>query len=424
MIISKADKLKGCITIPGDKSITHRAIMMGSLAKGKTIVTNYLNGADCISTMNCFKALGVDININDKHIEIIGNGLHSLKAPDVELYTGNSGTTTRIISGILAGQKFESRLNGDESIQKRPMQRIIKPLTMMNANISSIKNNGCAPLRIVGSNLKGIEYNSPVASAQVKSSILFAGLYADSNTTVIEPNISRNHTEIMMKYFGADINISGNKSTVSPEPILEARNVTVPGDISSAAYFIVAGLITPNSEICIKNVGINETRDGIIKVCQSMGGNIALENINNSNGETIADIIVKSSELHGTTIEGSIIPTLIDEIPVIAVMAAFAKGKTIIKDAAELKVKESNRIDTVTTNLQKMNVNIIPTDDGMIIEGGNEVKGTEIDSYDDHRIAMAFTVAALNACGDTKIINADCVNISYPSFYNDINSLR
>ncbi|MBD5520409.1 MAG: 3-phosphoshikimate 1-carboxyvinyltransferase [Lachnospiraceae bacterium] len=423
MNTQKIKGLRGEVTIPGDKSISHRAVMFGALAKGTTEVRNFLQGADCLSTIECFRSLGIEIENTPEKILIHGKGLHGLSAPSDILDTGNSGTTTRLISGILSAQPFETTLTGDASIQKRPMKRIMEPLSMMGADIVSVNGNDCAPLRINGKPLHGINYSSKVASAQVKSAILLAGLYADGETSVTEPVISRNHSEIMLNYFGAEVHTTGNTATIKPQPNLTAQYVNVPGDISSAAYFIAAGLCVPNSEILIKNVGINPTRDGIIKVALAMGGNLTLLN-ENHDGEPTADILVKSSNLHGITIEGDIIPTLIDELPIINIMAAAADGTTIIKDAAELKVKESNRIDVMVENLNAMGASITGTDDGMIIEGGKPLHGAVIDSYADHRIAMSFAIAALLADDETIIKGRDVVNISYPTFYEDLSKLQ
>lgn len=423
MELKNAKQLKGTVSIPGDKSISHRAIMFGAISNGTTEITNFLQGADCLSTISCFQNMGIDIENHIDRVIVHGKGLHGLTAPVSTLDVGNSGTTTRLISGILAGQPFSSTLNGDVSIQARPMKRIITPLSNMGAKVISQKGNDCAPLEFHPAHLTGIHYNSPVASAQVKSCILLAGLYADGITKVTEPVLSRNHTELMLSAFGADIMSEGATASISPEPVLSGQQIEVPGDISSAAYFIAAGLIVPNSEILIKNVGINPTRDGILKVAYAMGGNIEKSNERIVSGEPVCDLLVRSSSLHGTTVEGAIIPTLIDELPVIAVLAAFAEGTTIIKDAAELKVKESNRIDTVTTNLSLMGCDITPTDDGMVIKGGKPLHGAAIDSYLDHRIAMSFAVASLASDGITSIKDADCVNISYPSFYDDLRKL-
>lgn len=423
MILQKENRLRGEIHIPGDKSISHRAVMFGALSEGITEVTNFLQGADCLSTIECFRKLGIEIENTPEHILIHGKGLHGLRAPLSRLDAGNSGTTTRLISGILAAQPFSCTLTGDSSIQCRPMKRIMEPLALMGADIHSINHNGCAPLQIHGKRLHGISYTSKVASAQVKSCILLAGLYADGATSVTEPTISRNHSELMLRCFGADVRTEGTTASILPEPSLHGEKIRVPGDISSAAYFIAAGLLVPGSEILIRNVGINPTRDGILRAAKAMGANITYLN-RQENGEPTADLLVKSSTLHGTTIEGSLIPTLIDEIPILCIMAACAEGTTIIRDAAELKVKESDRIAVMTSELQKMGCDITATDDGMIIRGGKPLHGALIDSYGDHRIAMGFAIASLIAEGTTEILGSDCVNISYPSFYSDLRSLH
>ena len=417
--------LRGELTVPGDKSISHRAVMFGALARGTTEITNFLQSADCLSTIDCFRKLGIEIENMPNKILVHGKGLHGLQAPSEVLDTGNSGTTTRLISGILAGQNFETILNGDASIQSRRMKRIMEPLTQMGADSISIKGNGCAPLQIrPAASLHGISYKSPVASAQVKSCILLAGLYADTPTSVIEPQLSRNHTELMLSGFGADVRTKDTTSTICPEPDLRAEKIKVPGDISSAAYFIAAALAVPSSELLIKNVGINPTRDGILRVLLEMGADISLINKKISGGEPTADLLVKYSSLKGTTIGGALIPTLIDELPVIAVLAALADGVTVIRDAQELKVKESNRIDTVATALLAMGARVQATDDGMIIEGGYPLHGAVVDSHLDHRIAMSFAIAALAADGETEITSADCVRISYPEFYETLYRLR
>lgn len=423
MRLKKESSLKGTVTVPGDKSISHRAVMFGALSEGTTRVTNFLKGADCLSTIHCFQKLGIQIENHPDEIQIHGKGLHGLRESSKPLDTGNSGTTTRLICGILAGQSFTTELNGDESIQTRPMGRIIDPLSQMGARIESLKGNGCTPLRIQGSSLHGIHYCSPVASAQVKSCVLLAGLYGDSPTSVTEPYLSRNHSEIMLKHFGASITSEGTTAIIQPEPKLLAREIQVPGDISSAAYFIAAGLIVPNSEVLIQNVGVNLTRDGILKVCRDMGADITLLNRNDASGEPTADLLVRHSSLRGVTVGGALIPTLIDELPVVAALACFAQGTTVIKDAQELKVKESNRIDVMVENLSAMGACVTATDDGMIIEGGRPLHGAVIDSRLDHRIAMTFAVMALACDGETAIKGADCVRISYPDFYEDLKKL-
>ena len=424
MQLTKSAGLRGELAIPGDKSISHRAIMFGALADGTTEITNFLQGADCLSTISCFQAMGVPIENHTDRVLIHGVGLHGLTQPGQMLDVGNSGTTTRLISGILAGQTFTSTLNGDASIQKRPMKRIIDPLTQMGADIISLHNNGCAPLEITGRHLHGIAYQSPVASAQVKSCVLLAGLYADGITSVTEPTLSRNHTELMLSGFGAQVETSGVTATIHPEPKLTGQKIAVPGDISSAAYWIAAALAVPGSELVLKNVGINPTRDGILRVAETMGADIIRENIRNISGEPVCDLIVRSSSLHGTTVAGDLIPTLIDEIPVIAVLACFADGDTVIRDAQELKVKESNRIDTVVEGLRAMGADAAATDDGMIIHGGRTLHGAVIDSHLDHRIAMSFAVAGLMCDEPTTILNADSVVISYPDFYESLEKLN
>ena len=423
MKFTKASPLRGEISIPGDKSISHRSIMFGSLAKGTTEITNFLQGADCLSTIACFEKMGIGIENNGDSVIVHGNGLFGLKKPDTILDCGNSGTTTRLISGILAAQDFDVTLTGDDSIKKRPMKRIMDPLSHMGADIRSLEGNGCAPLAITGKRLYGIHYTSKVASAQVKSAILLAGLYADGETKVTEPYVSRNHSEIMLKYFGADVSTEGTTASIRPAKELYGNKIVVPGDISSAAFFIAAGLLVPGSEILLKHVGINPTRDGIITVCRDMGADITLLNENTDSGEPTADILVRSSTLRGTEIGGSIIPTLIDELPVIAAMACFAEGQTVIRDAGELKVKESNRIEVMVRNLSAMGADVTETEDGMIIRGGRPLHGAVIDSKLDHRIAMTFAVAGLCAEGETEIKGAECVNISYPGFYQDLERL-
>lgn len=423
MKFSNVHGLHGEVTVPGDKSISHRSVMFGSIARGTTEIHNYLQGADCLSTISCFRKMGIEIENKGDTVLVHGRGLRGLARPDCVLDCGNSGTTTRLISGILAAQDFDVTLTGDASIQKRPMKRIMEPLSLMGADITSIHGNGCAPLRIIGKPLHGIHYTSKVASAQVKSSILLAGLYADGETKVTEPYVSRNHSELMLNYFGADVKTEGTTAAIQPAKELHGNIVHVPGDISSAAFFICAGLMTPNSEILIKNVGTNPTRDGILKVCQDMGADLTLLNEQAGSGEPTADILVRSSSLHGTTIGGALIPTLIDELPMIAAMACFADGETVIKDAAELKVKESDRLEVMVRNLSAMGADVTETEDGMIIRGGKPLHGAVIDSKLDHRIAMTFAVTGLCSDGETEILGAECVNISYPGFYEDLGRL-
>ena len=426
--ITRITGLKGTLTVPGDKSISHRAIMFGSLAEGTTTIHGFLKGADCLSTIDCFRKMGISIEEKEDTIYVHGKGLHGLHKPEETLDVGNSGTTTRLISGILAGQNFDTVLSGDASLNSRPMGRIMKPLSMMGADITSIHNTGCAPLSIKGRSLNAIHYDSPVASAQVKSCVLLAGLYANGKTSVTEPALSRDHTERMLRSFGANIVSDKNTCTITPPETLHGQHIEVPGDISSAAFFIVAALITPNSEITINNVGINDTRAGILKVCQDMGADIKLLNAREEGGEPVADLLVKTSSLRGTIVEGDIIPALIDELPVIALMACFAKGQTIIKDAHELRVKESDRIAIMTENLGAMGADIIDTDDGFIINSRSDntiptLHGASINCSMDHRIAMTFAVAGLNADGETIITDSDCVDVSYPGFFTQLEQL-
>ena len=414
--------------------------MLGSLARGTTEIRGFLPGADCLSTISCFRAMGVRILQEKDHVIVNGRGLRGLRKPDGILDCGNSGTTMRLISGILAAQPFDTVLTGDASIQKRPMDRIITPLSMMGAEIRSIPGNGCAPLSINGQQrsgssvslagnsgpLRGISYESPVASAQVKSAILLAGLFADEKTSVTEPFLSRDHTERMLHAFGAEVH-SGTApdgrpaAAVSPPEELSAAAVSVPGDISSAAFFLCGALMVPGSDLVLRNVGINPTRSGILDVVSAMGGSVEILSGNHADdAEPAADLRVRASRLHGTVIEGSLIPRLIDELPVIAAMACTAEGTTVIRDARELKVKESDRIRTMAEGLSRMGAAVTETPDGMIIEGGRPLRGAEIDSRGDHRVAMAFTILSLLADGPVTISHPECVSVSAPDFYRDL----
>ncbi len=428
MELKRSDGLKGEIRVPGDKSISHRSIMLGAISEGTTRVRGFLKSEDCLSTIGCFKAMGVDISEEEGEIIIRGAGLKGLKAPGQDLYCGNSGTTARIISGILSGQDFSSTLTGDPSLSKRPMKRVIEPLSTIGALIRSDNEAMTLPLHIAPSHIHGGEIKIDVASAQVKSALLMAGLYADSPLRVREPSLSRNHTEIMLRAFGADIRPGSFEDTecvITPGNTLRGMDITVPGDISSAAFFIGAALITPGSEILIKNVGVNGTRDGILRVFKDMGADISLINTHTEGGEDTADIVVRYSSLKGTVIEKDVIPALIDELPLIAVAATQAEGTTVIRDASELKVKESDRIELMTRGLKDMGADITGTDDGFIINGPAHLKGAEIFTAKDHRIAMSFAVAALINSSDTPVTldHPECVGISYPSFYEDLSSL-
>lgn len=419
MDIKKIQFARGILTVPGDKSISHRAVMLGSLASGTTEITGFLQGADCLSTIDCFRNMGINIDVNGENVTVRGNGLYGLKNPEMTLYTGNSGTTTRLLCGILSAQPFDTGITGDASICKRPMGRVTKPLSLMGARI----DNEYCPLYIHGTQLHGIDYKMPVASAQVKTAILLAGLYAEGETVVKETEKSRDHTELMLGAMGADISVDGLDVTVRKTDSLSSVKADVPGDISSAAFFMVLGAVLPNSEITIRNVGINPTRTGIIDVLKDMGADLSIENVRISAGESAADITVKSSVLHAVTVEGAIIPRLIDELPVIAVAAAVADGETVIKDAAELKVKETNRIRAVVDEFKKCGIDITETDDGMIILGGKAIRGADFKSYGDHRMAMTLTVLAQLADGGSTIDDAECVNISYPGYFDSFYSL-
>ena len=423
-VIKPSGKLRGEITVPGDKSISHRSVMLGSIAKGDTKISGFLTGEDCLSTIDCFKKLGIDIEVNGTDVTVHGKGLKGLSAPAETLDVGNSGTTLRLMSGILSAQPFTTRLTGDSSIQKRPMGRVASPLGLMGAKITSENEKMTAPLTIEGQRLHGIDYTLPVASAQVKSALILAGLYADGETRITEPEATRDHTEIMLNYLGADIRKEGDTIVVRPAAELTGKDITVPGDISSAAYFIAAALISKDSEVLIKNVGVNPTRTGIITAFKAMGGNIELTNERTVCGEPVADILVRSSRLHGVVIKGAIIPKLIDEIPVIAAAACYASGETVIADAAELRVKESDRIKTMAAELGRMGATVIQTDDGMIILGGIPLHGAVCESYNDHRVAMSVAVAALGAKGETQIKDCGCVDISFPGYFDALKSLR
>ena len=412
--VSKNKKgLTGEVTIPADKSISHRAIMFSALANGKSIIRNFSKGQDPHSTIRIFKELGTDITFQDETtLTIKSNG--KLNIPKNALDCGNSGTTMRLISGILAGQNFNSELVGDESLSKRPMKRIIEPLALMGAHIESEDNH--APLKIFGTKLHGISYNSPMASAQVKSCILLAGLNADGITQVTEPYLSRNHTELMLKYLGANIITDNTTITIKPSQ-LTAKEINICGDISSAAYFIVAGLIVPNSNIILKNVGLNPTRYGIIEAAKKMGGDITVLNKKEVSGEIVGDIQVKFSELKSIEISGDIIPRLIDELPVIAVLATQADGETVIKDAKDLRNKESDRITTTVTELKKLGADIEEQEDGFIIHGKKPLLGgCETNTYNDHRLAMSLFVAGLVCEKEIAINGFEWAGISFPEF--------
>ena len=415
--------LHGEITPPSDKSISHRAVMLASLAEGTSTISNFLQAEDPLRTLEAFRQMGVTIDPIDKNgITVQGRGLYGLTAPAHVIDCGNSGTSMRLLSGVLAAQSFSSVLTGDEFLLKRPMGRIIKPLSEMAANIISEKD-GYPPLQITGGILHPIHYNSPIASAQVKSAILLAGLYCNGKTTVTEPGKSRDHTERMLKSCGADITINGLEVSIEGTKRLMPFDITIPGDLSSAAFFIVAALTIPGSDIKIKNVGINPTRTGIIEILQKMGGKISLQNEHEVSGEPVADMHVQYSELSGIDIGGEQVLKAIDEFPVLCVASALASGMTKISGAAELRVKESDRIASMSTELQKMGVPVEEFEDGLAITGGEEIRAATVQSHGDHRIAMSMAIAGLTADGETTVENTECVNTSFPGFTNLLDTL-
>lgn len=421
MELLRAKQLNGQIEVPADKSISHRSIMFGAIAKGTTTVKNFLRGEDCLSTLNGFKELGVPIEDDGQTITIQGVGFEGLKPALGPIDLGNSGTSIRLMMGILAGTSFQTTLFGDEYLNRRPMQRVMAPLNQMGAHLVGFENTQYPPISIQGAKLAPITYEMPVASAQVKSAIIFAALQAQGTSTIIEKEPSRNHTEQMIKQFGGEIEVSGKTIRVTGPQQLIGQEVIVPGDISSAAFFIVAAAILKNSQVVLKNVGINPTRTGILDVLEAMGGTFELSEIDEANES--ATITVSSSTLKATTIQGADIPRLIDELPIIALLATQAEGTTIIKDAQELKVKETNRIDATCEELQKLGANIEPTDDGMIIHGPVQLHGGKVSSRGDHRIGMMLQIAALLTEKIVELDKAEAVAVSYPQFFEDLASL-
>jgi 3-phosphoshikimate 1-carboxyvinyltransferase len=417
--ISPATAISGTLSLPGDKSISHRYALIGAIAEGDTRIANYSTGADCHSTLGCVRALGIDVEGSGTEFVIHGKGLDGLRPPAGDLDAGNSGSTIRMLSGILAGQPFASRIFGDESLSRRPMQRVMKPLGQMGARIAA-REGQFPPLRIEGGKLRPIDYTLPVPSAQVKTCVLFAGLYAEGETTVTEPVRSRDHTEIALREFGAEIEVARQKITIVGRPRLEGRELVVPSDLSSAAFFIVAALLVPGSHLNISGVGLNPTRSALLDFLVGMGARIRVPNLESQNGELIGDLEVEYSELRGGTIDGGLTAALIDEIPVLAVLgAATAEGLTV-RDAGELRIKETDRIRTVVDNLRRMGVEAEELPDGMIIPGRQQFHAATIDSLGDHRIAMAFAVAALRGDGDSVIQGAEAASVSFPEFWDTL----
>lgn len=417
----RSKKIKSVISISGDKSISHRALMVSAISNGISTIHNFLFSQDSLATMECLRNLGIRIEVDDYKVRVFGNGLYSLKKYEGILDAKNSGTTIRIMSGILSGSNFDSIIDGDKSLRLRPMDRIIKPLSLMGGEIFSLNQDKYAPLSICGRELNSISYKMEIDSAQVKSCILFAGLYCDGVTKIVENIRTRDHTERMLGYFGGNIQINGNTILIQKGE-LEGREISIPGDISSASFFIVLASCIDGSELLIRDVGINETRIGIINVLRSMGANIEFINIHRNYFEEVCDIKVHgTSSLVGTLIEGDIIPTLIDEIPIICVLAVFARGETIIKDIEELKYKESNRIKSIVDGFSKLGIEIYEFDNGIRIVGGGRIKGCEVDSYNDHRIAMSFMILSVISGEDIRILNESCVDVSFPNFYDILN---
>ncbi|WP_339262219.1 3-phosphoshikimate 1-carboxyvinyltransferase [Lysinibacillus sp. FSL K6-3209] len=416
--------LQGHLTIPGDKSVSHRSVMFGAIATGKTTVDGFLLGEDCLSTIDCFRKLGVKIDVDGTNVTIESAGMEAWQEPSEVLYTGNSGTTTRLMLGILAGSNVHSVMTGDASIGKRPMRRVIDPLRQMGAHITGRADGQYTPLAIQGTTLQAIDYQMPVASAQVKSAILLAGLRAQGTTVVRETEISRDHTERMLRQFGAQITVEEGVISFEGGQKLLGTHVSVPGDISSAAFFLVAGAICQNSKVVLENVGINPTRDGVIEVLRNMGASMTVVPNEDDQSEPTATITIETSTLKGTIIEGDIIPRLIDEIPILALLATQAHGTTIIKDAEELKVKETDRITAVVDELQKLGARIEATEDGMVIEGPTPLQGASLKTYGDHRIGMMGAVAALITNGAVTLDDAECIAVSYPSFFEHVEAVK
>lgn len=418
MITAPARAIRGEVTVPGDKSISHRSIMLGSIANGTTTITNFLRGEDNFATMAAFRAMGVAIEDDGRTVTVHGAGLRGLQEPGDVLDCGNSGTTIRLMTGLLSGQRFFSVLTGDQYLRKRPMKRVTEPLTRMGAQIQGRGNGTLAPLAISGTQLQGIVYQSPIASAQVKSALMLAGLYADGITTITEPTPSRDHSERMLRYFGANLETVGSTVTLQGGQELQGREICVPGDISSAAFLLVAALIVPGSELLIRNVGVNPTRTGVIDILQAMGGDIVLQNQRELSGEPVADLLVRSSRLKGIEISGEVVPRAIDEFPAICVAAALAEGATVLRDARELRVKETDRIAAMAANLRLIGAGAIEeTEDGMVIQGVASLAGGTVTSFGDHRIAMSLSIAALASQAAVTVDDVSCVSTSFPGFY-------
>jgi len=426
LVIHPISGLRGTVTVPGDKSVSHRAVMIGALAEGETVISNFLPGEDCLSTIKCFRKLGVDIEGPEEGmVRVEGRGLEGLQEPGDILDAGNSGTTMRLALGVLAGQRFFSVITGDDSLRRRPMARVTEPLRLMGAHIEGRRGGGLAPLAVRGGELQPICFNSPLASAQVKSAVLLAGLFARGDTVVSEPHRSRDHTERMLRYFGAELEVDDKNVRLKGLPRLTGQRIKVPGDISSAAFLLVAACAAPGSDLTLTGVGLNPARSGIIDALAEMGGDIKLLNLREEGGEPVGDIRVRyAGKLSGVSLGGEIIPRLIDEAPILAVAAALAEGKTEIRDAAELKVKESNRIATTARLLAGFGVQVEELSDGLLIRGGRPLTGCVCESGGDHRIAMAAAVAGMLSSGQTVVRGAECIDVSFPGFINVLKSAQ
>ncbi len=424
LVLEKASELKGNISVPGDKSISHRSLILGSIARGETRISNFLNSLDCLKTLECMQALGAEIELGKNNsVKIKGKGLYGLQEPKDILDVGNSGTTIRLLTGLLSGQDFYSVLCGDASIRKRPMKRVVEPLRLMGADIRGRKDGQLAPLSVKGNKLNPLHYTLPVASAQVKTALLLAGLYAKGETVIKEPLPARDHTERMLKIMQADIKIFPPEIKLMGGKELKGTDIFIPGDISSAAYFIVAANLLKGSQITIKKAGVNPTRTGIIKILNKMGAKIVILNYQIKSNEPQADLMIEYSKLKGVEIKKEDVPFLIDELPLIAVAATQAQGKTVVSGAKELKVKETDRIKAIVSELKKMGADIEEKEDGFIVEGPSELKGAVCESYNDHRIAMSLAVAALLAEGKTVIRNSECIDISFSGFEDTLQKL-
>jgi 3-phosphoshikimate 1-carboxyvinyltransferase len=421
-IIRPARCISGSITLPGDKSISHRYAMIASIAEGDSRVRNYSTGADCHSTLDAMRALGVPVEETGTEVTIRGRGLDGLRAPAADLDAGNSGSTIRMLSGILAAQTFATRIGGDESLSRRPMARIIEPLSRMGANISA-REGRFPPLEIRGTRLRPIDYTLPVPSAQVKTCVLFAGLYAEGETIVREPVRSRDHTEIALREFGADLRVAAKTIALTGRPTLTGRDLVVPADLSSAAFFIVAALLAPGSRLTIRGVGLNPTRSTLLDFLAGMGATIRITEVESRNGELAGELLVSSSRVRGGVIEKETTAALIDEIPVLAVLGAASEEGLTIRDAAELRIKETDRISTIAENLHRMGVEAEELPDGLAIPGRQRFHAAELDSFGDHRIAMAFAIAALCADGESLIHGAEAASVSFPEFFETLRSL-